>query len=125
MNPPAVEPAAARRLPISPGAVAGATKSSLYVANFYGSTVTTYAPTAKGNAKPLHAIAGSKTGLNGPYGVAVDASHNVSVVNTNGGSASTAALYAVSLAIAWRVTSRADDVVLPPVEPGPPIYAEG
>jgi MFS transporter, DHA1 family, tetracycline resistance protein len=36
-----------------------------------------------------------------------------------------AALYAVSLAIAWRVTSRADDVVLPPVEPAPPIYAEG
>ena len=65
------------------------TKSSLYVANFYGSTVTTYAPTAKGNAKPLHTIAGSKTGLNGPYGVAVDASHNVSVVNTNGGSAFT------------------------------------
>jgi DHA1 family tetracycline resistance protein-like MFS transporter len=36
-----------------------------------------------------------------------------------------ALLYAVSLVIAWRVTSRADDVVLPPVEPAPPIYAEG
>lgn len=36
-----------------------------------------------------------------------------------------AALYVVSLAIAWRVTSRADDVVLPPLEQAPPIYAEG
>ncbi len=36
-----------------------------------------------------------------------------------------AVLYAVSLAIAWRVTSRADDVVLPAVEAAPPIYAEG
>jgi MFS transporter, DHA1 family, tetracycline resistance protein len=36
-----------------------------------------------------------------------------------------AALYAVSLAIAWRVTSRYDDVVLPPVDAAPPVYAEG
>lgn len=35
-----------------------------------------------------------------------------------------ALLYAVSLTIAWRVTSRADDVVLPIPEPAPPIYAE-
>ncbi|HVN68816.1 MAG TPA: TCR/Tet family MFS transporter [Candidatus Binatia bacterium] len=35
-----------------------------------------------------------------------------------------ALLYAVSLALAWRVTSRADDVVLPIPEPTPPIYAE-
>lgn len=34
-----------------------------------------------------------------------------------------ASLYALSLFIAWRVTSRADDVVLPVVEP-PPMYAE-
>ncbi len=32
-------------------------------------------------------------------------------------------LYAVSLFIAWRVTSRADDVVLPIPEPAAPIYA--
>jgi MFS transporter, DHA1 family, tetracycline resistance protein len=36
-----------------------------------------------------------------------------------------AALYFVSLVIAWRVTSRADDAVLPAPEPAPPIYAEG
>jgi MFS transporter, DHA1 family, tetracycline resistance protein len=36
-----------------------------------------------------------------------------------------ALLYAVSLFIAWRITSRADDVVLPVPEPGPTIYAEG
>ncbi len=35
-----------------------------------------------------------------------------------------ALLYAVSLFFAWRVTSRADDVVLPVPEPAPPIYAE-
>ncbi len=34
-------------------------------------------------------------------------------------------LYTVALVIAWRVTSRADDVVLPAPEPGPTIYAEG
>ena len=36
-----------------------------------------------------------------------------------------ALLYTVALVIAWRVTSRADDVVLPAPEPGPAIYAEG
>jgi hypothetical protein len=36
-----------------------------------------------------------------------------------------ALLYTVALFIAWRVTSRADDVVLPAPEPGPTIYAEG
>jgi len=36
-----------------------------------------------------------------------------------------ALLYGVSLAVAWRVTSRADDVVLPVPEPAPPVYAEG
>jgi MFS transporter, DHA1 family, tetracycline resistance protein len=35
-----------------------------------------------------------------------------------------ALLYAASLVLAWRVTSRADDVVLPVPEPAPPIYAE-
>ncbi|MBV8066743.1 MAG: TCR/Tet family MFS transporter [Candidatus Eremiobacteraeota bacterium] len=35
-----------------------------------------------------------------------------------------ALLYAGSLALAWRVTSRADDVVLPLPEPAPPLYAE-
>ena len=35
-----------------------------------------------------------------------------------------ALLYGVSLVLAWRVTSRADDVVLPIPEPASPIYAE-
>ncbi|HVR46469.1 MAG TPA: hypothetical protein VMT95_07540 [Candidatus Binatia bacterium] len=89
VNPPAGEPASALRSTVTPGAFPDLTKPSLYVANFYGSTVTVYAPTAKGNTKPLHTIAGSKTGLKGPYGVAVDAGYNVSVVNTNGGPSST------------------------------------
>ena len=36
-----------------------------------------------------------------------------------------ALLYGGSLVLAWRVTSRNDDVVLPTPEPSPPIYAEG
>ncbi|MGC1381149.1 MAG: MFS transporter [Candidatus Baltobacteraceae bacterium] len=36
-----------------------------------------------------------------------------------------ALFYAISLFVAWRVTSRADDVVLPLPEPVPPQYAEG
>jgi DHA1 family tetracycline resistance protein-like MFS transporter len=36
-----------------------------------------------------------------------------------------ALLYAVSLVVAWCVTSRADDIVLPSPEPTPPIYVEG
>lgn len=35
-----------------------------------------------------------------------------------------ALLYGVSLVLAWRVTPRADDVVLPIPEPAPPLYAE-
>jgi MFS transporter, DHA1 family, tetracycline resistance protein len=35
-----------------------------------------------------------------------------------------ALLYVGSLVLAWRVTSRADDVVLPLPDPAPPIYAE-
>ncbi len=35
-----------------------------------------------------------------------------------------ALLYGVSLLLAWRVTSHADDVVLPIPEPAPPLYAE-
>lgn len=89
-NPPAVEPHAAQRLATTPNAFACLTSPCLYVANFYGSTVTIYSLTAKGNAK-LHTISGSKTGLAGPYGVAVDARHNASVANTNGGPSSTEA----------------------------------
>lgn len=36
-----------------------------------------------------------------------------------------ALLYTISLFFAWRVTSHADDVVLPIPEPAPPIYVEG
>jgi DHA1 family tetracycline resistance protein-like MFS transporter len=36
-----------------------------------------------------------------------------------------ALLYGGSFVLAWRVTSRNDDVVLPTPEPSPPIYAEG
>jgi hypothetical protein len=33
-------------------------------------------------------------------------------------------LYVIAFCVAWRITSRADDVVLP-VEAAPPLYVEG
>jgi hypothetical protein len=86
-NPLALQPASVQS--VSPAAFACLTKPCLYVANFYAPSVTVYQQAANGNVKPLHTIAGSNTGLHGPYGVALDASRNVYVVNTNGGSAFT------------------------------------
>src|SRR3989442_7041473 len=53
----------------------------LYVANYNGSSVTAYAAGATGNATPTATIAGSKTGLNQPSGVALDAAGRVYVAN--------------------------------------------
>jgi hypothetical protein len=59
----------------------------LYVANNTG-TVSVYAAGASGTAPPIQKISGSKTGLNQPYGIAVDASGNMYVANYAGGSGS-------------------------------------
>jgi hypothetical protein len=56
----------------------------LYVANVNNS-VTVYADGAKGNAKPIQTITGSKTGLSSPSDVAVDSSGNIYVSNYEGG----------------------------------------
>ena len=57
----------------------------LYVTNqlFTPQSVTVYAAGAMGNAKPIQTIAGSNTGLNNPYDVAVDADGDIYVVNGN------------------------------------------
>ncbi len=46
-------------------------------------SVTVYAPGATGNVAPVATIAGSNTGLNGPVGIAVDATGRLYVANAN------------------------------------------
>jgi 6-phosphogluconolactonase (cycloisomerase 2 family) len=63
----------------------------LYVANrgtFQGAhaTVTVYPASARGRAVPMAIISGSNTGLNVPWGVALDSSGNVYVTNSSGNS---------------------------------------
>lgn len=53
----------------------------IYVAKPLGNAIVIYAPNASGNAKPIGSILGSQTGLNGPVGVALDASANIYVTN--------------------------------------------
>lgn len=66
----------------------------LYVANVGSSEgskptpdrITVYAAGATGNTPPIQDIAGSKTGLNSPYGIAVDARSDMYAVNASGSS---------------------------------------
>jgi acylphosphatase len=53
----------------------------LYAANGKGNSVTVYASSATGNAKPIQDISGSNTELAMPFGVAVDGSGNIYVTN--------------------------------------------
>ena len=57
----------------------------LYVTNAASNTVTVYGAGAKHDAKPIQEISGSYTELDGPEGVAVDASGNIYVANFSGG----------------------------------------
>src|SRR5881628_537737 len=63
------------------GGVAG---KPLYVANFFGNSITVYAAGASGNATPTATIAGGNTGLNFPNGVALDGAGNIYVINDVG-----------------------------------------
>jgi sugar lactone lactonase YvrE len=73
--------------PTMPNSMARTLKSAntlcpcLYVANSTGNSVTVYASSASGNAKPIQEISGSKTKLLTPFGVAVDGSGNIYVTN--------------------------------------------
>src|SRR6266705_3129165 len=60
------------------GGVAG---KPLYVANLLGNSIAVYAAGASGNAAPTATIAGANTGLNAPFGIALDAAGNVYVAN--------------------------------------------
>jgi NHL repeat len=57
----------------------------LYAVNQTGNSITVYASGATGNAKPIRDISGSKTGLGGPYGVAVDGNGNTYATNVQDG----------------------------------------
>ncbi len=54
---------------------------SLYVANSNGSSITVYAPGARGIAAPLRTIRGALTGLGTPVGVTLDAAGRLYVSN--------------------------------------------
>src|SRR6266550_3612692 len=65
------------------GGVAG---KPLYVANYFGNSITVYAAGASGNATPTATIAGGNTGLNFPQGIALDGAGNIYVTNINSNS---------------------------------------
>jgi 6-phosphogluconolactonase (cycloisomerase 2 family) len=52
-----------------------------YVANPDSNAILIYAASAHGKATPIGTIAGSQTGLNGPFGVALDKSENIYIAN--------------------------------------------
>src|SRR5204863_164410 len=64
----------------------GRVTGKLYVANYFGSSITVYAAGASGNATPTATIAGGNTGLNEPGGVALDGAGNIYVANDVGNS---------------------------------------
>ncbi len=55
----------------------------IWIANQGASTVTEYAAGAFGNAAPLVQLAGAKTKINGPFGVALDGAGDVFVANNS------------------------------------------
>jgi len=57
----------------------------IYVSNFGNHSVTVYASTARANHAPLRRIAGPRTALAGPVGLALDARNHLYVANRTGG----------------------------------------
>src|SRR5262247_4012969 len=56
---------------------------SLYVTDAPTNSITVYAASAIGDATPSATISGASTGLNGPFGVAVDGTGKIYVANSN------------------------------------------
>jgi 6-phosphogluconolactonase (cycloisomerase 2 family) len=57
----------------------------VYVARANNDAIFIYAPDASGSASPIGKIQGSQTGLDSPFGVALDTSGNIYVTNTDDG----------------------------------------
>jgi sugar lactone lactonase YvrE len=70
--------------PLRPAGIAVDASGNIYAANAYGS-ITVYPPNPRGtfDESPIATIAGSKTGLNSPNGIGLDAKGDIYV--TNGG----------------------------------------
>ncbi len=84
----------------SPKGIATDGSSNIYVANISGpsgfgpGSVLVYAAGANGNPTPIQAISGTSTGLNSPYGLAVDAQENIYATNPGGTSGPSVTVYA-------------------------------
>src|SRR5579862_9852738 len=60
------------------------TQPCMYITNEDGRSIEVYGIDVHGRAKPVEDIKGHRTGLVGPWMLAVDANHNVYVANING-----------------------------------------
>ncbi len=73
-----------------PWSIALDSKANIYVANYAGGsngigTITIYPAGSDGDTTPIATIAGARTGLDNPFGVAVDSSGKIYVANFAGG----------------------------------------
>lgn len=73
---------------LDPEKLALDSSENTYVSNFTLSTVVVYGAGASGMPTPIRTIKGSKTGLHFPWGVTLDGSSNIYVVNEFGGTSS-------------------------------------
>lgn len=77
-------------MPEMPWGIALDSRANIYVANYEGGpnsigTVTVYAAGSDGDTTPIGTIVGARTGLDNPFGIAVDSSGNIYVANFMGG----------------------------------------
>jgi sugar lactone lactonase YvrE len=63
-----------------------AATGKIYVANLTNNSITIYGPGSSGDATPVATISGPNTGLNEPFGLAVDVNGNIYVSNFRGAS---------------------------------------
>ena len=70
-------------LPGASGAATATPVNTMYVVNLQGSSISSFAPGATGNAAPLSTVSGAGSTLNGPYHMAMDHAGNIWVVNTS------------------------------------------
>jgi len=79
----------------------------IYVSNFNSDSVSVFEANAHGNAAPVRRIAGPRTRLRGPIGIAVDAERNLYVANRGGTGVTVYPPDADGDVAPWRVLSSA------------------
>lgn len=82
---PTIFPQTAKETPRHGATGSTTTCPCVYVANAGGPYVTVYGSGAIGNVAPIQYIHGKKTGLQEPWGIAVDASRNIYLADVFGG----------------------------------------